>query len=221
LKQKAYLALDTSTDIASFALKLGDELYTTEQAGVATHAEKCLTHIETLLQQAGIDLGHLSGMIVGRGPGSFTGLRVACSVVKGLAYGQRVPIYPVSNLGLLAWQASLEAPNYPILSVMDARMQQVYWAYYAKPFAATLEHVSHMHQIKLPDASSVILAGYNIQEMLQQLPTTITYIEYLDLKPKAQEMIRMVETGNIQAISAETLEPTYVRDQVTHGSING
>lgn len=221
LEQKAYLALDTSTEIASFALKLGDKLHTIEQAGVATHAEKCLMHIEHLLQQEHLEISDVSGIVVGRGPGSFTGLRVACAVAKGLAYAKSIPVYPLSNLSLLAWQAAQQRPGCSILSVMDARMQQVYWAYYPTSFTIVSEHVSNINEIQLPDASSVILAGFHIQEVLEQLPADIYYSEYLELTPKANAMIEMVETGNIQAVSAEALEPTYVRDQVTHGSTNG
>ena len=218
--QKAYLAFDTSTDIASFALKYGHQVYTAEQVGVATHAEKCLGHIDNLLQQANITIADLSGIIIGRGPGSFTGLRVACAVAKGLAFVHDTPIYPISNLRLLAWQAR-QTQDSPILSVMDARMQQVYWAYYPHLFADVSEHVTAIADIQFLGPNTGILAGYNIQGMLSELPATLVDFQMMDVKPKANAMIEMVETGKIQAIEAWALEPTYVRDQVTHGSANG
>jgi tRNA threonylcarbamoyladenosine biosynthesis protein TsaB len=221
LSEKAYLAFDTSTEIASFALEYGHKVYTATQPGVATHAEKCLSHIDSLLQKANLAIGDLSGIIIGRGPGSFTGLRVACAVAKGLAFVHNIPIFAISNLRLLAWQASQIYPNSPILSVMDARMQQVYWAYYPEVFAEVSEYVTAIEDISLPEYSNGILAGFNIQALGENRPKIMTHFKIIDVKPEALSMIKMVETGHIQAIQAEALEPTYVRDQVTHGGSNG
>ena len=221
MSEKAYLAMDTSTEIASFALQYGHQVYTASQPGVATHAEKCLWHIDNLLQQAHLAIGDLYGIILGRGPGSFTGLRVACAVAKGLAFVHNIPIYAISNLRLLAWQASQIYPNSPILSVMDARMQQVYWAYYPQVFDEVSEHVTAIEDIQVNEQSNAVLAGFNLQALDLSALQAKSQFKVIDLKPEACAMIHMVETGYIQAISAEALEPTYVRDQVTHGGKNG
>jgi tRNA threonylcarbamoyladenosine biosynthesis protein TsaB len=213
-----WLAFDTATDMASFALKVADKCYVKHVEGVTQHAQMCLPIIDELLQQANIGVQDLSGIILGRGPGSFTGLRVACAVAKGLAWVHQTPIYALSHLEVIAFVAAKRYPAESILSVIDARMQQVYWCFYEKGQALATEHVSCMSNIHLPSGTSVVLAGYKYEDYLHLLPKDIKMIAQLPIRPDAQDMISMVETGNYQAVSAEILEPHYVRNQVTHGS---
>lgn len=216
--KKAWLAFDTATESASFALKVGDTFWTYEQKGVTTHAEKCLSIIQDLLHKASISLSELEGIIIGRGPGSFTGLRVACAVAKGLAFSDDIPLYPISNLMLLAWQAKQSYANHAVLSLIDARMKQVYWAYYPKNLEQVAEHVSCISDIKLSDKEPVVLAGFNIEAYLPLLPQEIRIETNLACAPDAKSMIQMVELGLVKSVQVDELEPIYVRDQVTHGS---
>jgi len=96
------LAIDTSTDRASVAISLGNELYAEEQDGLRQHAQLLLPMVERLLAHAGLSFSQLDAIVFGRGPGSFTGLRIACSVAKGLAYAYDLPLYPVSSLAAIA-----------------------------------------------------------------------------------------------------------------------
>jgi len=217
----AWLALDTSTDIASFAIKVNNKVYTQELTGMTTHAEKSLPAIDALFNEAGIHLSDMSGVILGQGPGSFTGLRVASSIAKGLAYPRQIPVYMLSNLRVIAWMASQVFPNTAILSVIDARMQQVYWAYYPDVLAEAQEHVSCISEIAVHQTSSVILAGHQFQNYRPMLPSSIKVDAELELRPHASAMIQMVETQKFPAISALAVEPVYIRDQVTHGGKNG
>jgi tRNA threonylcarbamoyladenosine biosynthesis protein TsaB len=211
----SWLALDTSTDIASFALKHNGQVYSQEQAGVAMHAQTALVHIEHLLQQAEIKLSDLSGIILGQGPGSFTGLRVASSIAKGLVFPWNIPVYPLNNLYHIAYMAKKVYPEYPVLSVMDARMQQVYWAYYPNLSHETVSHVSCMSAIAKTDAKPCVLAGFNYHEYRSLLPHHVVIAHELQLRPSAREMIEMVELGLAQSFLAADIEPVYIRDQVT------
>jgi tRNA threonylcarbamoyladenosine biosynthesis protein TsaB len=214
---KAWLAFDTSSDLASFALKVGDKIWTHEQQGVYTHAEKCLIIIQELFKEASISLFDLDGIIIGRGPGSFTGLRVACAVAKGLAFAESIPLYPVSNLMCLAWQARQLHPKNSILSLIDARMQQVYWAYYPKDLEAAVEHVSCISEIKLDVGQELILVGYQIEPYLSLISNELASKKRITGFSDAKSMISMVEAGLIKSVSTQDLEPVYVRNQVTHG----
>jgi tRNA threonylcarbamoyladenosine biosynthesis protein TsaB len=211
-----WLALDTSTDIATVALKHLGQVHQREVQGVATHAQSILPMIDELLQEAGIELSMLQGIIVGKGPGSFTGLRVACAVVKGLAIVHDIPVYPVSTLLMMAWQAQ----SFPVLAVMDARMQQVYWAYYGQQEDKPKEQVSCLSDV-IALSTNATLVTYKIDEYHDKMPEALMKLKRLEARPDASVMIEMVEANLIEAIDAIALEPHYVRDQVTQGGKNG
>ncbi|WP_034302570.1 tRNA (adenosine(37)-N6)-threonylcarbamoyltransferase complex dimerization subunit type 1 TsaB [Herbaspirillum sp. RV1423] len=140
------LAIETSTELASAALLHGDELISRESLGVQTHSETILPMVQQLLAQAGVALSRCDAIAFGVGPGSFTGVRTACGVVQGLAFGSDLPVAPVVTLEAMA-QACLEATGgqaKDVLAVLDARMGEVYWAQYrhgADGWQAVLEPV--------------------------------------------------------------------------------
>lgn len=120
------LALDTSTDHCSVAVWLdGNVLDDVRLAGQA-HSQILLPMVDGLLARAGMGLAALDAIAFGAGPGSFTGLRIACGVAQGMALGAGLPIVPVGTLLALA-QASGAARA---LCVLDARMREVYHAAY-------------------------------------------------------------------------------------------
>jgi tRNA threonylcarbamoyladenosine biosynthesis protein TsaB len=124
------LALDTASAQCSVALLLDDVLLVSSVATARDHAQLLLPMIDALLAEAGTGLRQLDGIAFGRGPGSFTGVRVAASVTQGLALGSGLPVRPVSDLRALAEQARRRAGQWgsgTILACMDARMGEVYW----------------------------------------------------------------------------------------------
>src|SRR5450830_504322 len=124
------LAIETSTELASAALLHGDELIARESLGVQTHSETILPMVQQLLAQAGIALSRCDAIAFGSGPGFFTGVRTACGVVQGLAFGGDLPVIPVVTLEAMA-QACLEVTQASeVLAILDARMGEVYWAQY-------------------------------------------------------------------------------------------
>ena len=102
------LAIDTSTERASVALAVGQEIQSREHLAQRQHAQFLLPVIDELLSEAGLTISQLDGIVFGRGPGSFTGLRIACSIVKGLAYAHDLAVYPVSSLLTIANDAFLD-----------------------------------------------------------------------------------------------------------------
>ncbi|MFA5959249.1 MAG: tRNA (adenosine(37)-N6)-threonylcarbamoyltransferase complex dimerization subunit type 1 TsaB [Tatlockia sp.] len=216
------LAIDTSTDIASVGLFVNGEMLCKEQGMARSHAQHLLPMIESLLLETGSSLSQLTGIVFGRGPGSFTGLRVALSIAKGLAYAKDLPLYPVSSLAAIAegvWQI---APQKPVLAAMDARMQQLYWALHSG-LGEAHEQVTAASDINLPIDTPFILAGVGIAPYIELLPHHLNQRieQHIPLYPTAQNMISMVLAGKSKPVSAEEALPVYVRNQVTQGDCNG
>lgn len=220
------LAIDTSTDCASVALSVKGELLSKEQGAQRSHARLLIPMVESLLAEGGINLDQLDALVYGQGPGSFTGLRIACSVAKGLAYAQDLPLYPVSSLAAIANEAfQRELPqNTTLLTVLDARMNQLYWACYKQQYSAVEEQVSAASDILINFCENpLILAGLGFEPYLQQFALELqarissSFIIY----PKAEAMIRLVLTGAIKPVSAAEALPIYIRNQVTQGEPRG
>jgi len=121
------LALDTSTEACSAALLLDKEIHERFEIAPGAHSRLILPMIEDLCAQAGVQLKDMDALVFGRGPGSFTGVRIAASVVQGLAFGADLPVIPVSTLAALAQGASQLHQWSRVLSALDARMGEVYW----------------------------------------------------------------------------------------------
>ncbi|MBS1170558.1 MAG: tsaB [Burkholderiaceae bacterium] len=124
------LALDTSTTLASAALLRDGQVLTRESSGVQTHSQMILPLLQELLAEAGVTLAQCDAIAVGIGPGSFTGVRTACGIAQGLAFGANLPVAPVVTLEAMA-EACREANGASeVLTVLDAAMAEVYWAQY-------------------------------------------------------------------------------------------
>jgi len=121
------LALDTSTLQASAALLRGDELLGEVERRVTTHSERLLGAIDQLLRDAGVAIGDLDAFACGRGPGSFTGLRIGMSTAKGLCWATGKPLIAVSSLAALARNLVGLTPRPPLrVPCLDARRGEVF-----------------------------------------------------------------------------------------------
>jgi tRNA threonylcarbamoyladenosine biosynthesis protein TsaB len=128
------LALDTATDRMAVAVVDGERHWGAEEPGGAQTSQRVLPLVFELLERAGLTLGDLDAVAFGRGPGAFTGLRTACSVAQGLAYGAGLPVLPIDSLALVAedaWARHGDAAR-RIWVAMDARMDEAYAAAYCR-----------------------------------------------------------------------------------------
>jgi tRNA threonylcarbamoyladenosine biosynthesis protein TsaB len=121
-----FVAIETSTDFGSIAVGAGPELVGEFVTGSRSrHAESLLPGLEFLLRTAHIQRSALQGVIVGAGPGSFTGVRIAAATARGLAYGLDVPLYAYSSLAALAYEAAADYTG-AVCALFDARRGEVY-----------------------------------------------------------------------------------------------
>ena len=124
------LAIETSAELASAALLHGDLLITREASGVMNHSQTILPMVQAVLEQAGLRLDQCTAIGYGLGPGSFTGVRTACGIAQGLAYGADLPVVPVVTLQAMAQACREQTGANDVLAILDARMGEVYWAQY-------------------------------------------------------------------------------------------
>ena len=126
---KTILALETSTEVASVALLHNGEQKSVELSGVNTHSHGLIPAIDGLLKAFRIDLDAIDLIAYGCGPGAFTGVRTACGVVQGLAFGIDIPVIAVGSLHSQAQAAFEQFALDECICVLDARMGEVYWSH--------------------------------------------------------------------------------------------
>jgi len=229
------LAIDTSTERATVALATKGELLSEEHGALRQHAQMLLPIIGRLLASSELNLSQLDGIVFGRGPGSFTGLRIACSVAKALAYAHDLPIFPVSSLASIAYSAyesegksMLDAKGslqkMDVLAMLDARMQQVYWGQFtAAGEAEVIERVSAAADVLLSGEAPVMVVGVGLESYIPQLPLAIQdrVAKQLTVFPNASTMIHLVQSGQFKPMNAAESLPVYIRNQVTQGEPRG
>ncbi|RMG28475.1 MAG: tRNA (adenosine(37)-N6)-threonylcarbamoyltransferase complex dimerization subunit type 1 TsaB [Gammaproteobacteria bacterium] len=158
------LAIETATEVCSLALWLDGEVRERRYRHPRQHARHLLPSVDALLAEAGLALASLDALAFGRGPGSFTGVRIAAGVVQGLALGANLPVVPVSTLLALGQAALAEGPARPVLAALDARMGEVYFLA-CRPGAegllapASEEGVYPPERVPLPPEAGWLAAG--------------------------------------------------------------
>jgi tRNA threonylcarbamoyladenosine biosynthesis protein TsaB len=185
------------------------------------HAQRLLPMIKTLLAEGGIALSAVDGIAFGRGPGAFTGVRIAIGVVQGLAFALDRPVLPVSNLAVLAQRALREHGAQQVASAIDARMDEVYWGCYraeqGEMRLAGLEAVLPPEQASLPrDASGEWFgAGTGWGTFAPRIPVTVIGQEPAML-PHALDLLSLAQFAwaRGEALPADQAQPVYLRDKV-------
>lgn len=124
------IALETSTEVASVALLHKGVTHCLESSGAQTHSQSVLPMAQKLLADCGLSIKNCDAIAFGAGPGSFTGVRTACGIAQGLAYGADLPVVPVVTLLAMAEACRSATGELDILTLLDARMDEVYWARY-------------------------------------------------------------------------------------------
>ncbi len=213
------LAFDTSTETLSVALAsqaAGAPLLLEHQGpGGAQASATLIPAVMGLLQQAGLALSQLDAIAFGHGPGSFTGLRTACAVAQGLAYGAGVPVLPLETLMAVAEEARHQHGATRVLALLDARMDEVYAAAYAFD-GGDWRRVGNVGLARPEDLAvpkGFVLAGNAFAAYGERLPAGPERITAL---PTAAALLRLapVRLARGEAVGAEAALPLYVRDKV-------
>ncbi|WP_445428747.1 tRNA (adenosine(37)-N6)-threonylcarbamoyltransferase complex dimerization subunit type 1 TsaB [Alishewanella sp. HL-SH05] len=229
-----FLALDTSTEACSVALSHNGKILTLDEVCPQQHSKRILPMVQQLLAEAGVNLNQLNGIVFGRGPGSFTGVRIGVSVAQGLAFGVDVPVYGVSTLAAMAQAAAQLKNAQHVIAAIDARMAEVYLAVYARDEQGLMHAISAEVAAKpsaLPAAitalnfdTEVMAVGTGWQTYQSQLQGILSASVAKDiLYPSAQYMLPFAAQAWQQGhfVAAEQAEPVYVRDEVTWQKLPG
>ena len=213
------LAIETSTEACSVAVYADGQVFARHELAPRRHTQLVLPWADELLAEAGLAKSQLDAIAVGRGPGAFTGVRLAIALVQGLALALDRPVLPVSTLAVLAMQG--QGNN--ILAAIDARMGEIYLGTFARDAdglvsAAGPEILCAPSDAPIPDASiqgvgSGFAAGDGalVTRLGEQLPGFDA-----NALPHARDLaslaVRAWQRG--EAIAADALEPAYLRDKV-------
>lgn len=215
------LALDTSTEACSCALWIDGEIYNRSQLAPRQHADLILAMADELLKQADLTPIQLDAIAFGRGPGSFTGLRIACGVAQGIAFAADIPVAPISSLAALAQAAYQQTNETNIVACIDARMNEIYWGCYCLENdlmqlqgTEQVSPASHIHVTQ----QNWFGAGSGWQAYETILNQTLAQVRHYQaaLYPQAQAILPLAvhAVQQQQVVSAEHALPIYLRNKI-------
>lgn len=216
------LALDTATEACSAALQLGDQVVARFEVAGRSHTQKLVPMVRGLLADAGIGFAQLDAYVCGVGPGSFAGVRIGVSFVKGLALAHDRPVVGVSSLAMLA--APLIASGAPrVLTAIDARMNEVYFCRYAAVDGLAVAQgeavVSPPGALELPAEGVVAAVGSgwktHLEALRERTGATLSPLDWEAL-PRARDALPLARWAfaSGQGIGAGELLPVYLRNRV-------
>jgi len=218
------LAIDTATEACSAALHIDGVTTTKYEVAPRKHAELILTMIDELLAESSLSLRQLDALAFGRGPGAFTGVRIATGVVQGLALSTDCPVVPVSTLAALAQGAISESKQ--IACAIDARMGEVYWGLYQVNEDNIMQLVGE-ETVCLPDAVHIpasdgwlgVGSGWETyaNELQTRLAGSLSGFRLGDY-PSAEAICTLAVYAyqGGEFVDAAEAQPVYLRDKVTN-----
>jgi len=219
------LALDTATEACSAALLMGDELLERYQVAPREHTQLLMPMVDSLMEEAGLAMHELDAITFGRGPGSFTGLRIAAGFTQGLALGAELPVLPVSDLAALALQAHRQLGWEEFLVCQDARLKE----FFIGGFRIGAEGPEETISEALVDASELAVrakgfhhavgSGWTTPGGKQAMPEGFVIDSSIHL-PRAADIARlgMLAFSRGESVPVEQALPVYLRDQVAKKS---
>lgn len=217
------LAVDTSTEACSAALYVDGQVIERFQLTPRTHTKLIMSMIDSVMAEAQITRAQLDGLAFGRGPGSFTGIRIATGVIHGLALGLDLPVVPVSTLAALAQDYFSKQPEDVAFVGMDARMDEVFWGVYQRVTDGSVEllgkeMVSSADSVIYPELKGAgVGSGWKVypQMLTERLNGWVTRIE-TDYLPTSAAIARLGvnDFNKGLAVDVELAQPVYLRDKV-------
>ena len=229
------VAIDTSTEACSAALLLDGIVTSCGEVAPQAHTRKILPMCHELLTKAGLTLADLDALAFGRGPGSFTGVRIGIGVAQGLALGASLPLIGISNLATLAQGAHRRDGAQRVFCAIDARMNEVYFAAFAlrdgimQPLCEegvmSPEEACHQALALMNGApASWFVAGTGFTAYAELFePLLASTAQASDSLPWAQDMLALAQAAliNGKTCDAAQASPVYLRDKVTWKKLPG
>jgi tRNA threonylcarbamoyladenosine biosynthesis protein TsaB len=208
------LAFDTSTETMSIALAQGPRLWEHTGTGGAQASSSLIPAINALMAQAQLAFGNLDAIAFGSGPGSFTGLRTACSVAQGLAFGAGVPVLPVDTLLAVAEEARHQHGVQRVMAALDARMDEIYAAAYVFDGSRWMQQ-EDFRLVRPEDLGATpdfTLAGNAVAAYGDRLSPS----GHVHALPTATAMLRLAPAllAAGLGVPADQALPRYIRDKV-------
>jgi len=220
------LVIDTATEACSVALQYQGKRYHQFEICPQQHSQRLLPMVDEVLKQAGVTLQQLDNLGFGRGPGSFTGVRIATGMIQGLALGTDLAVIGVSTMAAMAQQKLQQTAAKYVAVAIDARMDEVYFGLFAEKQGRM--YALAEEQVLPPQAALELMAefdqpfefagtGWQAYAELQALVSTEVDVLY----PSAEFMLTLAEAQKDQAVPVEDIQPVYLRDKVTWKKLPG
>lgn len=229
------LAIDTSGEACSVALSVKGEVAEIFEVIPRLHARKLLPMVQSILAESELTLSSLNAIAFGRGPGSFTGLRICAGVAQGLAFGADLPTLPVSSLAALAQGVYRAHGAEQIMTLLDARMDELYFGCYEikQGLACLLEEQGEdwllspqqlnelVGLLPVPDAWLGVGDGWRFTNQFADFFQQVTVIEE-PVYPHAQDILTLAHDAFKKGLQvpAEQALPVYLRDKTAWRRIN-
>lgn len=226
------LALDTSTEFCSAALLVDGELFHRGEVSPRGHTTKILPMVDEILAEAGIKLTELDGLAFGRGPGSFTGVRIGIGVAQGLAFGAELPMLGVSTLKAMAQGAYRTSGATHVAAAIDARMSEVYWGRFSRQQDGKWSEVdaecvvppAELSEQTAGDDQTWSQVGTGWEAYSEELVgLKLNRTESGVLYPESQDIVAVaaLEWDADKLVGPEEASPVYLRDKVAWKKLPG
>lgn len=227
-----YLAIDASTEACSVALSMNDKITEDFEVCPQSHSVVLLPMVDRILKEGNCQLTDLDGLVFGRGPGSFTGVRIGIGVAQGLAFSAELPVVGVSTLQAMAQQAYEKYQQTEVIATIDARMSEIYVGFYRlneqKVMAPVLEEAVLAPQALESHLKEYTSKAYGVGTGWDAYQTELSTLKSNAgspdiLYPDAQAMLLIAKQEFIKgnAVDAEHAQPVYVRDTVSWKKLPG
>ncbi len=220
------LAFDTSTEACSCAVLQGGRLEERFELIPRQHNQLLLPMIHGMLSDFGLGFADLDAVAFGKGPGSFTGLRIAAGVAQGIAFAADLPVIGVSTLAALAAEAAAAVPSALVFSCLDARIDEIYSGWYqvsdGMPVLLSAEQLCRPELLAadVPGGEGPVLAAGNGLQFLSRMPPQIQNSfenSYPLLLPRSRYIAKIASQmwQRNEIMAPDNIEPVYLRDKVT------
>lgn len=214
------LAIDTSTVACTVALQLDDRLIERHEEQPREHTRLLMPMIRDVLADGDIALNSLDAIVLGNGPGSFIGMRIAASVAQGLAHGAGLRIIPVSSLAAVAAQVFAESGAETVAVAQDAHMNEIYLGLYARGADGVPEQFAdeRLHGsgaiTEIQGTSDCVAAGHGWLRYPEHLAANVGLRDRPPevLYPRAAFLLAL--SAGVDGLEPASIEPAYLRQKV-------